>query len=1444
MPGAPVTALPDEGARILVVASSTDPSDVVGRTVRDLRTVLVERCGVPPERLRVAPDPADARTAAEVVVEEAGRAGSALLVYVAGRCLVSSAGEWYLVVDGVAGPGLLSLSVLRQALRTGRARSVAVVLDCFTEDDAAPPRTDGMYVIASSGAGVPDEADGHTALGGALIDLLVRGDPLGPRLLTLDAVHDALSRALPEAARPLPLPAAGDPAGALVVAPNPAARAGGPCPGLLPFGEEDTGRFHGRERVVDRLVEAVARPGPLVLVGPAGSGKTSLLLAGLLGRLRRGGVPGVPADLRCRVVTPGPEPLERLVGGAPGAADVLRRDPHRAEEVLGGRSVVVVDQAEELFALCRDPAERAAFVRVLSALAERGSAGTPVVLALRADFCGHAAAHPELVAALRDNQVLVEPMTRDERRAAIEGATAGLELEDGLVDLILADSDAVGGASPAPLSLAPLSHALWTTWLRRAGTRLTVAGYRDGGGVEHGVARWAEHVHSRLDPAGQEAVRRVLPRLVVLGEGAADTAATLDLEALTHGLPDVPAARRAVARLAEARLLVLRDGAVRISHGLLSGAWPRLAEWLDAERDWRRARARFAADAARWERSGRARSLLYRGERLAEATRLAVASPGRAADLDSGTTGFLDSSWRRDQRGRRRRRVVVAVLAVLAVSAPAGLVGAAVFGQQARRAEDLALARSLAYEAEFLRDREPGLAKQLSLLSHGLDRDAGRRAVLDSQGTPGFLGDDKAATDLVHDAEGRVLAIPTGDGITLRGRDGSGRIDRLMTGAVAVSRDGAQLVAADFDDARAERGQLRFWDVTDPTSPRPTAEAPMPAAVSALAFAPDGNTLYAGTVAGSVLIWDLARRDAPRALPPLDAGATRVDSLAAAPRGGLLAGAGVDGGVRLWDTTDPARPTPVTTIEGEPHEEFDGTIREPLHRVAFDRTGQLLATTSVHRETGNPNVWRLDDPRAPRRIPYADETRDTSSPGPCGSGGVTSLAFSPRDEHLVVVCGGHWHVLAHQAEPAPGALVEGASSERVVTDSGPVVFDPAGPRLLQATGAGVLVWDLSDPHRPGVKGFVPMTPGTGGRLAYRASGDRHLLAMQNVGANSLWDVADVTAPKALSTGPAPNMFTGASIALSRNGGLLAAPELYDEGRLVGIGLRATDSLGGAPLALIEDLDNGIGELVFSPTAPLLAVSDNNGLASGNRTAPSVRLFDIADPAHPRQVAKLPLEAWELEFSPDGTSLTTLLHGETAGFPFDPEAGKQLRALDLSDPARPTELWRKPLPPGVGAEFAHSPDGSLFVAFDNSQTLRLWPVVDRRPVGDPVRVRVGDGAGSSRLAFSPDGRRLALIGGYREGTDLLTRPEIWDVSDRTAPSRQFHLPGGGVADFYDLAFSPDGTTLAVVRAGAGVDLWDTDPEHVVAGLCNAVGDPISRDEWERYLPGREYRPPCR
>ncbi|MBE9375898.1 hypothetical protein IQ251_15715 [Saccharopolyspora sp. HNM0983] len=1430
-----MTDLSGAGARVLVIATTAHRGQQlspVAESYHDLQAVLVHRCGVRPDRLRSLLDPPDAQTVARTIREQARQARSVLLVHFIGQAVIGPGGELHLAVGGTDEPApgaaehqTLSLSALQRAVGISRASSVVVLLDvgvtgAFT---VAPGR--GFYVIGTASQ-IADSS--RTPLTGALIDLLRHGDPRQPRALTLDAVYEALFHAMREHNGPLPRRYTDDGDGNSVVAlnaedPGYAAIVGqqdpaaGPCPypGLPAFGADDAELFFGRERMTERLLSAATSgAGPLILVGPAGSGKTSLLNAAFLVRPDEDG----SADRTHVSLTPGASPLRNLAAhlAAPEAAELLRDVPRRAGDMVPDRcSVVLIDQLEELFTLCPDPAERAAFVRAVTAVADKAV----VVLALRADFYGHAAAHPELFAALRDNQVIVSPMSPDEQRAAIEepAAATGWELQAGLAELIVHDLSDAG-------SLPLLAHVLRATWGRRAGTRLTISGYLATGGIRSAIATSAEQVYLSLDGSAREAARRALPRMV----------RAVELAELLDGAPDPAAAQRAIEAFTDARLVTRDRATARISHEVVQHNWPRLREWIEADRNWQRTRRQLDDDAAAWQEAQRDPALLYGASRLREATARAAESPTRAADLESGTATFVDASWRRAHRRRRRRELAVVFLAVLALLAPAGLAGAMAFHHEAQQAKDRERARLLASEADELRAHRPGLAKQLSLLAYQMDQGIGRRAMLDSQKTPGSINDQQPAVDVASGADGRTLAISTGDGVTLRGPSGSGRINGLGAGPVAVSPDGNLLAAVDNDT----RDALLLWDVTDPAHPGKITAAPLTNEATALAISADGTTLHAGTSSGSILAWDITDHDAPKPRPAFDAHDAGVDSIATSPRRNLVASTSADGKVVLWN---PANPVPLATFDGAPHVETWG--EHTPHRVAFDPTGRVLATPGVSGG-GAPSVWRIEDPRVPRRIPFADETPlEGTSSGPCTSGDVTSVAFNPKRGNLAAVCDGQWHLVDYPTEPGTGTLAATAWIDGV-DDRGSAVFDPTGQRLRQATDRGIQVWDVAGPGEPGASGFLPATPGTGSQFAYRAAGKKQLIAMRNVGTNSLWDVTDRARPRKLATTPAPDMFTGEAIALAPDGEILASPELYDNGRLVGVSLRSTSHPAGEPLGMIEDLDNGIGALAFHPTKPILAVSDHHGLATMNSAPSSVRLFDLTDPAHPEEIAQLPVEAWQIDFTPDGRSLTAMLHGADATAADDPDAPKQLRGWDITDPAHPAEEWRVPLPGGLSASFAYRPDGKLFAAYDNTGLLRLWPVVGHQPSGSPVKVQIGDGFGGEAPVFSPDGTRLALVAHHDGDPSYTTRPEIWDVSTPNAPFLQHFLPGAENTSVYSLGFSPDGRTLGTTRAGAGIDLWDTDPAHVPAGLCNAVGDPITPQQWKRYLPDLPHDPPCR
>ncbi|MGY3676497.1 caspase, EACC1-associated type [Streptomyces sp. TE33382] len=1527
-----MTSLSGPGVRVLLIATSTHHGSYlpsvpsVARTFNDLRTVFTEQCGVRTDRLRLLLDPPDAQSMAEAVAEEAQRADTVLLVYFVGHGLLGPGGELYLAASGtdrltpgMAGYQALSFSALCQALEVSRASSIVLVLDCCfsgrvslrtaaSVPGLAVEPAHGVYLIGSAEqlADAPSDA-AHTAFSGALIEVLTSGDPRGPHPLTLDSLYDAVFQKLRDQQRPWPRRQAGDRSGRLAIAPNPARRtdelpaqeppAPGRCPypGLDAFRVEDADVFFGRDRMTERVLAAVGsraeaseKPGLLVLVGASGSGKSSLLNAGLLAHLREGALLG-SASWPCIRLTPGASPLRRLVAqlgavapdgfsalgahSAAEAADLLREEPGLAADWLAGqisqtdpgevqtdspparKLVVLVDQLEELFTLCQAEEDRSAFLQALTALATPVDGSLPqsvVVLALRADFYGQAVTHPELRAALDDGQLLVEPMDLAELRTTIEepAAAGGLLLDEGLADVILHEFGAASHDRPEAGALPLLSHALWATWEKRAGTRLTVAGYRAAGGIAQAIAETAEREYAALDEVGQDAVRRMLPRLVRVGVDTTDTARPVDLSELLHGLPDIQAAQRAIDRFTtKARLLTADRDTVRISHEALLRAWPRLREWVDADRDWLRTGQQLADDAAAWEGASRDTSLLYRGNRLAAVRERAADAPTTAAALAPGPAAFMDASWRQERRGARRRRAAVVFFTVLALLASLGLASSVIFQRQASRAQERDLARFLASEAESVRTDQPGLAKQLSLLAYGIDAASGRGALSNSRNTPGVINDGEAANVLAYSANGRTLAIATDNAIVLRGPSGpdAARIEVGRPGPLALDRRGRLLAALTypFDRPKSLEVTLRLWDVSDLTRPKQVLEMPVGGAGTALAMSADGRTSFIGTDTGQIRRWDISNRSTPRELPALTEHGKRVDSLVAAPTGGLLASASLDGKVLLWDVGKPGRTARLAALRTADIEESAVQPEEPLHRLDFDSSGRRLAlpaTQSPDILAGGMTLWSLDNPRTPRRIAAADLGQDTQ-PGRCGGERVKWLSLSPDGRQAVAKCDSMWQAwLSESPTVAPGTLAVGAGGQGFTgAGAGAVAFDPGhSDRLLNASADGIRVWNLPNAPAPGGRAFLPGRLSGAASIVYQMSGHKQLLAVNNNGSNALWDVTTPETPALLVRKPAPALEHGVAIALSADGSLLAAPELQG-GRETGrLQLSSTSDPDGPPLAVFSGLDFGIRELAFSPSSPLLAVSAIGGKRDG-QARPAIHIYDVSNPAKPRKTGRIEVNATSIKFSSDGHALTAIvaLRDDREG-KYQMEYSQRLQSWDVTDPAHPTKLWTRALPAsGYGAAFAYRPDGAL-LALHHTGVLRLWRIERHKLVGDPVTVNIGSDTGP--LAFSPDGTHLALTGQTRLGASSESRPELWDVTDPDTPVRESVLPGGEYDVTVALAFSPDGKTLAVGKEW-GVTLWDTDPEHIIPGLCTTVGDPITRQQWKRYLPDRPYAPPC-
>ena len=321
------------------------------------------------------------------------------------------------------------------------------------------------------------------------------------------------------------------------------------------------------------------------IVGSSGSGKSSALRAGLLAALAGGVLPG-SEDWELALLRPGEHPVRAL-------------ERATAEAAPASRLVVAVDQFEELFTLCRDEAERAAFVDELVAQARDVRRRALVLVAVRADFYGRCAVYPELSRLLGANHVLVGPMRRDELRRAIElpARRAGLTVDSDVVDALIADVEGEPGGLPL------LSTALLELWQRRDGRRLRMSAYEHTGGVQGAIARLAENAYARLDPAQRETARRILLRLADHGEGESAVRRRVELAELDVDRDERVAEVLAV--LADDRLVTIGEGEVEVAHEALLREWPRLRRWL--EQDTRRPPP-ASAPARRRARMGRGRT--------------------------------------------------------------------------------------------------------------------------------------------------------------------------------------------------------------------------------------------------------------------------------------------------------------------------------------------------------------------------------------------------------------------------------------------------------------------------------------------------------------------------------------------------------------------------------------------------------------------------------------------------------------------------------------------------------------------------------------------------------------------------------------------------------------------------------------------------------------------
>jgi WD40 repeat protein len=977
--------------------------------------------------------------------------------------------------------------------------------------------------------------------------------------------------------------------------------AGAPVPyrGLQSYGVEDAEWFFGREALTEavlrRLAELCQEGGPLVVLGASGAGKSSLLRAGVVPAIGAGNLGPGPAKWHCVQFTPGANPMRTLQAQLP-ATSVVRADWVTAANEASDRQpappmppaattrqlpaddagidqatspdasgepsrlVLIVDQFEEIFTLCPDDDERQAFITALLALT---SAGTPltdahdrqnalVMIGLRADFFPHAMRYRELIPALQV-PLIVGQMTETELRSAIvePARKAKLDVDEGLVQIILRDLAPPDASAAHDVGALPLlSHALLATWHGAQRGRLTESAYRESGGISGAVALTADRVYEELSTGQRDVARRLFLRLVQVNADSADTRRRVRRDELVDEESAAEASDFAeiLGVFVRERLITVGSGSVEVTHEALLWAWPRLRDWLDADRAGLRTHRQLTDAAYAWQEAAREPANLYRGGRLSAAQEWAE-DPTHQADLNTLEREFLDESvaeqTRENDRARRRLRRryrVVALLAVLAlatlsVTAYARQLAVSGDRDRAKAAQDRAqsLSRLIANEADRLRDKDVSLSMQLALVAYRIAQTPeARSSLLNSTAVPAatrLRPPAGAAKSVAATMQGDLLAAGTKPGPVQLWSVRNGRPDHEypeLTGptdeivSLAFSSDGHLLAAGGYDK------KIHLWDTTNPTQPSSLAALTGPAdEILSVAVSADGRRVAAAS--GSIVyLWDIRDHDRPAPAIRLEGAAKTVRALAFSPDGSILAAGSNDARVHLWNVRDTSRPTTLGSLTGPTSRVFS---------IAISPNGRLLAAGTAAEH--NIYLWDISQPAHPRR---------EGSPLTGPSSWVNTVTFSP-DSHTLAAGSSDrllWlfdtkshQPIAQLPHPEPvtrAAYVTSHSMATVATDGtvrtwalpGPLIigandsiftvsYDASGHKLGVGPGGAdntTTVWDPTDTQHP-----VPLGPPIANTTEDQFSGagaltpDGRTFAVGDAAGNiQLWDITNQHRP--------------------------------------------------------------------------------------------------------------------------------------------------------------------------------------------------------------------------------------------------------------------------------------------------------------------------------------------
>jgi WD40 repeat protein len=1146
-----------------------------------------------------------------------------------------------------------------------------------------------------------------------------------------------------------------------------------PYRGLFAFREEDAQFFFGRESFADMLVDAVQNQPLVAVIGSSGSGKSSVVFAGLVKRLRDAGNWHI-VDFR-----PGSRPLFNLAT-ALATALVSQKEPHfstahhqkksqimppvlsrteRLREIRnlasdlqhcdnGLRDVVdnilfedpnqrlllVADQFEELYTLCRDPQERQAFLdRLLSAI--NNCRNFTFVITLRADFLGQALSYRPFADALQYADLKLAPMTDEELQAAVEkpAKLLGVTIEQGLVERILSTVSAEPGDLPL------LEFALARLWAKQLSAQLTHAAYDEIGGVEAALPGYADQAYNQLNFEEKERTQRIFIQLVHPGEGTEDTRRVATRAEVGEENWDL------VTRLANARLVVTgRDektglDTVEVVHEALIRSWGQLHQWMQLDRDFRHWQEQLRAAMRTWESSSFDEGALLRGKPLADAE---YWERQRFLELSTVERSFIGLSVEfreRESRKKKRRRQ----LTILGLTS--GLVLALILagiawwqGQNTNKNEIEALNATTAaqlisnrnFDALITSLKTSKKLSNISPLAFILDEKAHtqreisgllQEAVYKVKERNRLIGHSDEIIDVTFSPDGKIIATTSRD-TTVKLWSLNGRQITTLKGhtalvhSVSFSLDQKIIATASWDKT------IKLWTISGQLI---TTINDHKNPVYSVNFSPKNQTFATADYGGNVKLWNLNGQQ----IKAFKAHNQAIYCVNFSPDSQTLATASADGTVKLWN------------INGEELQTLKGH-KDWVWYVNFSPNGKLIATASAD---GTAKLWNING----KEIKSLNDHKDS----------VTSASFSHN-----------------------GEMIATTSTDKTV-----IIWSKNGEKLQTLTGHQNWVWRAS---------FSPDN-----KMIATASKDKSV---------KLWQIQG----KKLQVIPA------------HQSAIYSIASSPDDKRIATASADKTVkfwTLSGKLISLLLKHNSRVNDVSFAPNGQQIATATEDGtVILWNNKAEKIRTFKGHDGL-----------IWSVKFSPDSQSFATASADKTVKL--WNKHGKLIKSIDghkdivnsvdfspdskmIATASWDTnaKLWTREgkliktlsrHQDGVHS-ISFSPNGKMIATASEDKTVILWT-----NKGELMTTLTGHEAGVFRVRFSPDSKIIATA-----SKDYNVK--LWSIDGKELKTYQGHNDS-----VLSLNFIPNSHTLASADNMGRLIFWnlDLDFEGLRVYGCHWVHD---------------------